>query len=178
MEIWASIPGWGEWYEVSTMGRVRSLDRTIEAATPFGQIGTRRYTGKLLKTSPASRYPTVSLSAPGIRRCVAVHQIVALVFIGAKPEGLEVCHNDGDPKNNCLSNLRYDTRSANALDRHKHGTMSSTAGVEHHNAKLSLGDLEYIHRNKNTMSHRAIARQLGVGHSTVGAVVRHERYKK
>lgn len=44
-----------------------------------------------------------------------------LAFVGAEPDGMEVCHNDGDPMNNVLSNLRYDTHSSNMLDCVSHG---------------------------------------------------------
>lgn len=55
-------------------------------------------------------------------KTVAVHVLVAAAFHGPRPEGLEVCHNDGNPQNNVASNLRYDTMSGNMLDRVKHGT--------------------------------------------------------
>jgi hypothetical protein len=63
-------------------------------------------------------YPQVSLALTGVgrREYRYVHDLVLLAFVGAKPAGLEVCHGDGVKTNNRLSNLRYDTRSANALD--------------------------------------------------------------
>jgi hypothetical protein len=42
-------------------------------------------------------------------------------FVGPCPDGLEVCHNDGNPENNKLSNLRYGTQSSNQIDRIMHG---------------------------------------------------------
>lgn len=51
-----------------------------------------------------------------------VHRLVMLAFIGPVPEGLEVCHEDGNRQNNRLSNLRYDTSSNNTLDSVAHGT--------------------------------------------------------
>lgn len=43
-------------------------------------------------------------------------------FVGLRPDGLEVCHNDGVHTNNQLTNLRYDTRRENLRDRVRHGT--------------------------------------------------------
>ena len=52
-----------------------------------------------------------------------VHQLVAEAFLGPCPQGMEVCHNDGDRANNKLENLRYDTRKANHADKRVHGTL-------------------------------------------------------
>lgn len=43
-------------------------------------------------------------------------------FVGPCPDGMEGCHNDGDPHNNRLDNLRWDTRANNARDAIRHGT--------------------------------------------------------
>lgn len=55
-----------------------------------------------------------------------VHRLVLEAFVGPCPEGMEGCHGDGDPTNNSLGNLRWDTATSNQLDKVRHGT--------HHNA--------------------------------------------
>lgn len=55
-----------------------------------------------------------------------VHVIVLEAFVGPKPLGptkFECCHNDGNPSNNTLCNLRWDTPSRNTADKVKHGTL-------------------------------------------------------
>jgi hypothetical protein len=66
--------------------------------------------------------PTVKLVQSPVAKSRYVHQLVMEAFVGPRPEGMEVCHFDGDPANNHLANLRYDTRRANNLDRVRHGT--------------------------------------------------------
>lgn len=56
-----------------------------------------------------------------------VHELVTLCFLGPRPPGLEVCHNDGTRTNNDAGNLRYDTRQANALEGHAHARARRTA---------------------------------------------------
>ena len=51
-----------------------------------------------------------------------MHRLVLAAFVGPLPEGKEVCHNNGNPGDNRLENLRYGTKSENNLDRVKHGT--------------------------------------------------------
>ena len=114
-EEWRAIPGYEGLYEVSDRGRVRSLDRM----RPF-RGGWRPVRGRVL--SPwMSRYWNVRLSREGVVTAHSVHSLVAAAFIGPRPDGMHVCHNDGDRNNNSVGNLRYDTPSANSLDVVKHG---------------------------------------------------------
>ena len=114
-EIWRPVVGHEGTYEVSDLGRVRSLPRTTVRSN--GAPFTVR--GRVLSpsTSNAGGYPLVNLGG----RPRYVHQIVAEAFIGPRPEGLEICHRDGDPTNNRPSNLRYDTSKANTADLIAHG---------------------------------------------------------
>lgn len=58
-----------------------------------------------------------TLCAPGTKpACLDLGRIVLLAFVGPPPPGTECCHGDGDPTNNRIGNLRWDTSSANRLD--------------------------------------------------------------
>jgi hypothetical protein len=119
IEQWRDIPG-NPGYQVSDHGRVRSLDRVVTYSS--GQV--HHYKGRVLRT-PLNRqtgYPFVGLHNQGQRQHRYVHSLVAETFIGPRPEGMEVCHSDGDPANNRVGNLRYGTRSDNELDKVRHGT--------------------------------------------------------
>ena len=99
-ERWLPIPGF-EGYEVSDQGRVRStLRRKPHILHPGGSRG----------------YWMVGLRRDGQDHPRSIHRLVALTFLGPCPEGMEVCHGDGNPHNNTPQNLRYDTREANADD--------------------------------------------------------------
>lgn len=114
-EEWRPVVGFPD-YRVSSEGRVVSLRKWR------GQAGPR-----LLRTHPNGfGYPVVQLyGCDGTHRnrvARLVHTLVATAFLGPRPEGMEVCHFDGDPANPRLSNLRYDTPVANARDKVRHGT--------------------------------------------------------
>lgn len=64
----------------------------------------------------------VSVLADGERKYQYVHILVLTAFYGPCPEGMEGCHHDGDPLNNRLGNLRWDTHVGNVSDSIRHGT--------------------------------------------------------
>ena len=103
METWRSIPGWEGLYEVSDLGRVRSVLR---------RQGCR---AKVLTPSVSVHgYYVVNLSRacrPEHRR---VHKLVAEAFLGPCPEGQVVDHVNGDKLDNRLGNIRYIDAFANS----------------------------------------------------------------
>jgi hypothetical protein len=113
-ERWRPIPG-HDGYEASDKGRVRSLDRVVvrRSGRPMPVLG------RILKSAPnRSGYPVVRLGGGNHKK---VHRLVLEAFVGACPPGMEGCHWDDDKLNNRLSNLRWDTRSANNHDRVRNG---------------------------------------------------------
>jgi hypothetical protein len=121
VESWLPVAGYEGSYEVSDRGRVRSLARTVICHD--GR--TRRLKDRILRptTQPTAGYLRVSLYGPSNgRRCFTVHGLVLTAFVGARPVGKVCCHGDGDPTNNRLANLRWDTYGANNSDAVGHGT--------------------------------------------------------
>lgn len=109
-EEWRDVVGYEGEYMVSSLGRVRSMP------------GGKRHV-KILKQGlsgkPGNQYALVGLRGTDSK---AVHVLVAAAFIGPRPGRLDVCHNNGDRLDNRVENLRYGTRTENALDRNEHGT--------------------------------------------------------
>lgn len=109
-EEWRSIPGYERTYLVSSLGRVKSVPRP-------------KTRGGLLKIKVGKRgYPAVALVQDGRQATHEVHRLVALAFLGPRPDGAEVRHLDGNPLNSCAVNLAHGTKSENALDKQRHGT--------------------------------------------------------
>ncbi len=109
-EEWRLIPGYERTYRVSSLGRVESIPRP-------------KTRGGLLSVKIGKRgYPAVSLVQDGRQTTREVHQLVALAFIGPRPEGHEVRHIDGDPARPHADNLTYGSRSDNVRDKRAHGT--------------------------------------------------------
>ena len=115
-ERWLPVPGWEVLYEASDYGFIRSLPRV-------DRLG-RHWRGRILKPHiDKDGYGCVVLSGDGNRsKPIRVHQLVTAAFLGPCPEGKEVRHDDGDPRNNRLSNLLYGTHAENMHDKARHGT--------------------------------------------------------
>lgn len=63
-------------------------------------------------------------------KLIYVHKLVLEAFVGPCPTGLQCCHEDGNPANNALTNLRWDTPVSNQADRDRHGRTNK--GGKHH----------------------------------------------
>lgn len=118
-EEWRAIPGYEGYFEVSTLGRVRSLDRTVERKNGIVQ----KVSEKLLSTDKRTDkgYICVSLRKDGKRRTVNVHDAMAAAFLGPRPEKHYVRHWDDDRDNNTLANLRYGLPGDNSRDAVRNG---------------------------------------------------------
>ncbi len=113
-EIWKAIPGYEGAYEVSNLGRVRSRDRLVRV----GHGAFRTLRGRVLRPAPGRTGLCVVVGKGNTRQ---VHSLVAAAFIGPRPPAADVRHLDGDPTNNCATNLAYGTRSENNRDVVYHG---------------------------------------------------------
>lgn len=101
-EIWKDIEGYEGLYEVSSLGRVRSLDR-IDGAGHLRK-------GKILKPKlEPSGYLRVTLHKESIGKCFRINRLVASAFI-PNPNGYPVVnHRDEDKTNDRADNLEWCT---------------------------------------------------------------------
>lgn len=115
-EEWRPVVGHEGLYEVSSLGRVRSV-----AATKVDVTGrVKSYPSRVLKPWYARAYLYLSL---GSRTKKAVHLLVAEAFLGPRPEPThQARHLNGVADDNRAENLRWGTASENQLDRREHHT--------------------------------------------------------
>ena len=101
-EIWKDVVGYEGYYQVSSLGRIRSVDREIIDKNRV----KRPIHGKIMRhTFHPDGYPAISLCRNGIYRRLKIHRLVALAFI-PNPNNLpEVSHLDETRTNNCVDNL-------------------------------------------------------------------------
>jgi hypothetical protein len=164
-ENWKAVAGFEGRYEVSDQGRVRSLDHRVRLVA-HGVETSRRSPGKILRPGPRkSGHLTVAIGKGNSR---GVHQLVMEAFVGPCPDGMEIAHNDGDPTNNWIGNLRYDTKSNNNRDRIHHGA-----------TQLSPADVDRIRREAPGALYggkKRLADELGVNACTISDVLAGRRH--
>lgn len=158
-EQWRPVVGWETAYEVSDLGRVRSIARR----GVHGREKDHYFPSRILQSFRTSGgYSAVNITdnadptRPRRRAQLVVHRAVLSAFVGPCPAGMEGCHNNGNRTDARLANLRWDTRKANHADKEVHGT--SQKGRKR---PLPL-TAEQVRRIRNSgLSDRALARELG-----------------
>jgi HNH endonuclease/NUMOD4 motif len=100
-ERWLPVVGF-DGYEISDQGRVRNC------------------AGRILALK-RGKYVRIGLYRDGVQVYRLVHRLLLEAFVGLCPPGLEACHANDIGTDNRLTNLRWDTRSANMLDRVRNG---------------------------------------------------------
>lgn len=109
-EVWRDIPGFEGYYQASSEGSIRSVDRIINKSNGV----QNKKTGKVLKQDlhKSNRF-TVVLSKQSNTKTYFVHRLVYLAFYGDIPCGKVVNHKDENPQNNKLENLNLLSQKEN-----------------------------------------------------------------
>ena len=115
-EIWMDILGYDGIYQVSDLGRIKSLKRYVE----HPRHGSLLLQEKIRKQGfDKDRGFNITLSNNGINKARLVHQIVAETFIPNKHDFNCVRHKNGNKKDNRVSNLEWFTRIDASIDSNK-----------------------------------------------------------
>jgi len=152
-ERWKPVLGYEFLYDVSSLGRVRSL---------YGRLPD----GAVMKDRDSLGYRRVSLRRDGKYKDIMVHRLVANAFLGAK-ENMEVNHIDGDKSNNRLSNLEWTTHVANMEHAIING-LSNTRGESSGNSKLKDIQVLEILASRDTIGE--IAKKYGMSVNAIGNI--------
>lgn len=131
-EIWKDIKGYEGCYQISTWGRVRSLDRFIKCK--LSHTGRCIKKGKLLSIGyNKDGYIQYFLSKNSCTKTNLVHRLVAEAFVPNPNNFPEVNHKDEDKTNNRVDNLEWCTREYNV----NYGTMIERVKKANTNGKCS-----------------------------------------
>lgn len=144
-EIWKDITGYEGRYQVSNMGRIKSVSRLEKHSR--NPLFTRPIKEKI-KLQPLDNhgYPRISFKINSISKTFLVSRIVAKTFIPNPENKREVNHKDFNPRNNCINNLEWATPKENirhALDggRFVNRPAAAVKGEDHYKSKLKNKDV-------------------------------------
>lgn len=176
-EIWKDIIGYEGYYEVSSLGSLRSVDRTI--IDKKGNCFFKK--GKLLSKSKTNGngYCIARLCYKGIQKCVYFHRVVAEAFLGEIGDNV-VNHKNGNKLDNNIENLEIVTVKQNC--NHSLITGLTPTGEISTLSKLTNKQAEevYLLAKEGSISQTKIAKKYDISQQTVSDIKigKHRKYDK
>ena len=169
-EKWRPVVGFEGIYEVSDLGRVRSLRFRNK------QTDRVRAEPKILALwTHCKVYCGVTLRRDGKSISRLVHQLVLEAFVGPRPPGTESAHGPAGPSVNRPSNLRWATSKENTADIIAAGNMPM--GERHYTARLTAVDVLAIRDLKGKRHYRDLAEDYGVAPTTIRGILNGYNWK-
>ena len=160
-EQWRAVVGYEGFYEVSNLGRVRSI-----------RSGTA-----LILRAATNGYVAACINVHGHKEKLLVHRLVLSAFVRPPKPG-EVCnHLDFDKTNNRPDNLEWTTPRGNSAHAKAAGRMNTPLGERHGMAQLTDDDVRCIRRLCASGSSRySVARLFSISEGHVGLIVVRKRW--
>ncbi len=173
MEHWKNIDGYKGVYQVSNLGRVKRVSFTQKILSRWGSYYTYTHKEIIKKPQKWGRYFYISLRLQGRKQSTYwISRLVAKAFIKNPHNNPCVNHVDGNPSNNCCSNLEWVTYSENTTHAYKLGLMKMPYGEKSPAAKLSRKQVITIKQylKKKTLTQNEIAKKFKIDQSTVSLI--------
>lgn len=157
-EIWKDIEGWEGLYQISTLGRIKTLPRTVKAGSKNKLRTTKK---RILKGHINYRgYAQTTLLDGKRKQRIAVHRLVGFAFIPQIKGKDFINHKNGIKADNRLENLEWVTAQENKDHSIANGFEKANFGENHGRAKLT--EKNVIHIKTSNESSAALGKKYGV----------------
>lgn len=163
-EIWKDIKGYEELYQVSNLGRIKSLERKKQNHSKLQIVPENIKKPHQQFGKYKNEYLVVNLYKNNKSKNMFIHRLVAEAFLDNFDKNLEVNHKDGNKQNNSVENLEMLTRSENI--KHAYEVLGRKRnkpllGVVGYNNKTSKSVKQYD-LNGNFIKEYGSARQASI----------------
>src|SRR5699024_1112448 len=177
-EIWKPVSGYEGVYEVSNLGRVKSLSRHKAC----GHKGSKpQITEECLLSIREDRYgyKRVKLSKNKKSHLKYLHRILAKEII-PNPEGKpQINHKDGDKGNNSLENLEWTTQKENVIHAFATGLIKPRTGEKNSLSKLKEFQVKEIRKlYKQGATQKELSKVYKVSIATISGIVNFKTWKE
>jgi hypothetical protein len=144
MENWKDVIGFEGYYQVSNLGKIKSLSRYIKHSRGSDMLLKE----KILSTQVNCHgYLKVILSKHNSQKTFRVHTLVCKAFLNNPENKRDINHINGNKTDNRLINLEYNTRSENMKHCFRIG-LNCHKGQNHNQSKLNEKDVLDIRSEK------------------------------
>ena len=170
MEIWKDIKGYEGYYQVSNLGRVKSLDRVAT----YSDKKVHHLKGRVLKPMVTKHgYEIVDLRKDRKRKTSKVHRLVAIAFLDNPKNKPQVNHIDGVKLNNNLNNLEWVTNAENIRHAYKKGLINTAKGERHAQSKITKEQVLEIRDiySKGGLTQEQVGQLFGIDQTHVSDIV-------
>lgn len=179
VEIWKDVVGYEGFYQVSNLGRVKSLHRYFNRIYCNGTNIQREVPERILPLRDSiKKYSRAFLCKGRIKKNFLVHRLVAVAFIANPENKLEVNHINCNKKDNRVSNLEWTSYSENRKHAVENGRMRYALGEKSGSSKLSESQIKEIRlKHKNGETGKNIAMYFNVTPSTIYSILNNITWK-
>ena len=174
--IWKPVKGYEDYYEISNLGEIRSVERYVELAT-------HKYFKKqktLTQFNDGRGYKHVKLyDGKANPKSFTVHKLVALTFIENPNNYIEINHIDHNKQNNSVENLEWTSRSENIRHSYLMRDPKTYKGSGNKNSKLTEEQVIQMREEHKTgrFTYKQLAEKYLVGTTLVSYIVKNKVWK-
>lgn len=177
-EIWKDVQGYEGLYQVSSLGRVKSLKRYVRCPRN-GENAKRIVPEIILKSAIRNNYLCIELFINGIGTMFSIHRLVAIAFIPNPENKPEVNHLFGNKLDNRASMLEWATKSENQKHAFINGLKKPVKGENHYNSKLTNNQVieirkKYLFRKYTTIM---LGKEYNTSRQSISDIINNKTYR-